>query len=86
MDSKLIQLKRDKQAAAPSRGQDKELINKGRWILTSSNRAHSHDVLALELVKGIKIDGSPFDLLVSGGKDTKLCTYHVEDFHNTRPR
>ena len=57
----------------------------GKWVITASNRAHSHDVTALALVSKVDQRGKK-SLLVSGGKDTKVCTYSVYGFASNRPR
>uniref|UniRef100_A0A7S2SQY4 Uncharacterized protein n=1 Tax=Mucochytrium quahogii TaxID=96639 RepID=A0A7S2SQY4_9STRA len=48
------------------------------WVYGYSHRPHSHDVRALALVN----DGKT---LVSGGNDTQLCWYPVEEFNKARP-
>ncbi len=71
------------------------------WVYTASHRPHSHDVYALAVCqhsrffserKG-KSDGGDEKarawmsqpLLISGGQDTKLCAYSINDFVDRRP-
>lgn len=56
------------------------------WMLRGMNRAHTHDVLGLAVVQHQTKDGRLVPALVSGSKDTKLCTYTVLDFDTSRPR
>jgi WD40 repeat protein len=52
------------------------------WILTNAQRPHTHDVKALVICK----DSNAQDVLVTGGVDTKMCTYLVQEFSKKRPR
>lgn len=90
MDSKLVCFKRDlaasskrnsSAAAAAAAGG----VAGGKWVITASNRAHSHDLTALAVVNKVDERGRKV-LLVSGGKDTKLCTYSLYGFASNRPR
>ena len=56
----------------------------GQWVYTSSHRPHSHDVFALAFMKNHTPGGDRLRL-ISGGLDTKLCTYAVSDFFKLRP-
>lgn len=86
VDSKLVCLRRPSQAGArepPGAPEDEA------WVLAASNRAHSHDLRALAVVErsgGRGGEGRRSSLLVSGGVDTKLCTYSVASFAHNRPR
>lgn len=51
-----------------------------QWIYTNSHRPHTHDVRSLVIVTQ-----SGKSVLVSGGVDSKLCMYSVDDFTGTRP-
>jgi U3 small nucleolar RNA-associated protein 4 len=57
-----------------------------QWIMTHALRPHTHDVKAVVLVPNSKRDGTVSEVLCTGGLDTKLCTYSVEDFARRRPR
>lgn len=91
VDSKLVCLRRGRGGRGSGAGG-----GPGDWAVAASNRAHSHDVTALALVVSKPSAGSgggggggagrPLPLLVSGGKDTKVCTYAVNAFASHRPR
>jgi U3 small nucleolar RNA-associated protein 4 len=63
-----------------------------RWVLTHAQRPHTHDVKSLEIcrkkTKQKTPEGEPViaDILVTGGVDTKICTYDMAMFHRRRPR
>lgn len=92
VDSKLLCLKRLVAPAPASsahhygRAEAPATEEATRWVQAASNRAHSHDVLALAIVEHLSRKGTLHPVLVSGGKDTKICTYSVPDFATTRPR
>lgn len=92
VDSKLLCLKRLVAPAPASsahhygRAETPGSVEATRWVQAASNRAHSHDVLALAIVEHLSRKGTLHPVLVSGGKDTKICTYSVPDFATTRPR
>lgn len=48
------------------------------WHYTTSHRPHSHDVNALCVCPST-------NLLLSGGVDSKICTYSLSDFSSCRP-
>ena len=58
----------------------------GRWISTTAQRPHTHDVKALCIYSKRKSSGSNMEFLASGGTDTKLCTYVVDSFKEIRPK
>lgn len=63
------------------------------WVYSTSHNPHSHDVFALEVCNfpsssskssastGIEAGA----VLISGGMDTKMCSYSIEEFARTRP-
>lgn len=63
-----------------------------RWLLTHAQRPHTHDVKSLEIcrkkTKQKTLEGEPVmaDILVTGGVDTKICTYDMGMFSRRRPR
>ena len=53
-----------------------------KWIYTHSHRAHSHDIMALAIANEHLDDSSSSSssskcTLLSGGLDTKICTYDI---------
>lgn len=63
--------------SGPGQATDGQADQEEEWVHTYAHRAHSHDVHALA------VQGS---FLLSGGVDSKLCTYSVSDFAAVRPR
>lgn len=59
-----------------------DTVTSRKWILTSAQRPHTHDVLAL----AIGLTHTKREVLCTGGLDTKLCTYSVVDFQRQRPQ
>ena len=56
------------------------------WVYSTSHRPHSHDVFSLAVCNYISPFADGFkSILLSGGMDTKLCTYSIEEFARTRP-
>ena len=55
-----------------------------RWVLTSAQRPHTHDVQAVATYLYPKKKGFK-ELVCTGGLDTKLCTYTVNEFQRQRP-
>jgi U3 small nucleolar RNA-associated protein 4 len=56
-----------------------------KWVMTHAQRPHTHDVKAMAMCK--QRDGNhAYELLCSGGVDTKLCTYAMKDFGKVRPK
>ena len=53
-----------------------------QWVYTSSHNPHTHDVHALSICQ---VKGKERECLVSGGIDSKLCVYSVQDFVKVRP-
>ena len=91
VDSKLVCLRRQPSSQQQQQQQQQMEAANGKWVVTASNRAHSHDLRALALVRKSSGrqgggEGRQSYLLVSGGEDTKLCTYSVNAFAHTRPR
>ena len=62
-----------------------------KWVMTHAQRPHTHDVKAMALChrrdhSGCFGEGTPSEILCSGGVDTKLCTYAIQEFGKSRPR
>lgn len=63
-----------------------------QWILTHARRPHTHDVKALTLCRlrdrkaSLNPDTEQHEILCSGGIDTKICTYLVNEFKRLRPK
>jgi len=65
-----------------------------RWVLSHAQRPHTHDVHSLTIYRKRRFsptteDGKYLDMeeiLCTGGVDTKLCSYVVNDFQRKRPR
>ena len=57
------------------------------WVYSTSHRPHSHDVFALAVCNSSypSSSGGGGSVLISGGMDTKLCSYAIEEFARTRP-
>lgn len=66
--------------------------NESRWVLTSQQRSHTHDVNSLAIVyksgsPGFVDESSKYlELLCSGGLDTKVCSYFVADMKKHRAK
>ena len=57
------------------------------WKFTTAQRPHTHDVKAMAVIQGKVSNGSTLmEALITGGVDTKLCTYLVSDFAKKRPQ
>ena len=57
------------------------------WKNTTAQRPHTHDVKAMAVIQGKVSNGSTsMEALITGGVDTKLCTYLVSDFAKKRPQ
>lgn len=57
-----------------------------RWITTTAQRPHTHDVKTLCIYSKRKHGGGSTEFLASGGTDTKICTYIVDSFKGNRPK
>ena len=62
-----------------------------KWVMTHAQRPHTHDVKAMAMChrrdySGCFGEGNPNEILCSGGVDTKLCTYAIQEFGKSRPR
>ena len=69
-----------------------------KWISSQAQRPHTHDVKSLCICRRQITDISGpeprlpvpasgyYEVLCSGGLDTKLCTYYVGDFKKLRPK
>lgn len=63
-----------------------------KWVLTSQQRSHTHDINSLALVYLSDSSGSLDDktkcreLLCSGGLDTKVCSYFVANMRKHRAK
>ena len=83
VDSRVVCIERQKAVGTES--------NNNKWIVTHAQRPHTHDVTAMTIVKKFKVNSSgkitkQTEVLLTGGIDTKLCTYHVSEFGLRRPR
>lgn len=56
-----------------------------KWVLTNAQRPHTHDVQAVAVCYRSKKKGSGSEMLCTGGIDTKLCVYGVNEFQQQRP-
>ena len=64
-----------------------ESVPMRKWISSNSHRKHSHDVKALAIChKETGNKAKPLELLVSGGVDTRICTYITKDYKSSRPK
>jgi len=63
-----------------------------QWVITQAQRSHTHDVKAMcvyrahDLIGSFTFSEKPEVMLCSGGVDTKICTYFVDDFKKQRPK
>ena len=66
-----------------------------KWILTTQQRSHTHDVNSMAMVYmtdatgcagGNQSTAKPRELLCSGGVDTKVCSYLVSNMRKYRPK
>jgi U3 small nucleolar RNA-associated protein 4 len=81
VDSRVVCLERSSNSANASLGPG--MI----WKFTTAQRPHTHDVKCMAIVQGkATSDGTLKEALVTGGVDTKLCTYLVSDFAKKRPQ
>jgi len=81
-DSKVVCIKRSrlgKSSSLPA-GESAPEPQHRRGVYTSAQRPHTHDVFALAVCSAA---GRP--RLLSGGIDTKLCTYGISEFGMNRP-
>ncbi len=57
------------------------------WKMTISQRPHTHDVKAMAIVtSSSKTLSSSIETLLTGGLDTKICSYSVSSFAHTQPQ
>ena len=63
------------------------LPSDNNWVYSTSHNPHSHDVLALEICNTgpPTAQGTGGMVLISGGVDTKMCLYSIDEFARTRP-
>ena len=63
------------------------LPSDNNWVYSTSHNPHSHDVLALEICNTgpPNAQGTGGMVLISGGIDTKMCLYSIDEFARTRP-
>jgi U3 small nucleolar RNA-associated protein 4 len=79
VDSRVICLERQRQLEQePHESSSLALTAQNPWLLTHAQRPHTHDVKAMTLLGN--------DTLVTGGVDTKICTYLVQEFSKKRPQ
>eukprot|EP00538_Stauroneis_constricta_P004394 CAMPEP_0119552644 /NCGR_PEP_ID=MMETSP1352-20130426/5569_1 /TAXON_ID=265584 /ORGANISM="Stauroneis constricta, Strain CCMP1120" /LENGTH=817 /DNA_ID=CAMNT_0007598901 /DNA_START=61 /DNA_END=2514 /DNA_ORIENTATION=+ len=55
------------------------------WRLTGAQRPHTHDVKSLVVCSSVTSDGEASDVLLSGGVDTKMCSFVIGKFSKLRP-
>ncbi|CAJ1935999.1 unnamed protein product [Cylindrotheca closterium] len=53
------------------------------WVLTGAQRPHTHDIKAMVLLTS---DDGRLETMITGGVDTKLCSYVASDFSKRRPQ
>ena len=56
------------------------------WKLTTAQRPHTHDIKAMVILTSSTKDQRPMETLLTGGVDTKLCSYLVPEFSKRRPQ
>lgn len=57
------------------------------WKMTISQRPHTHDVKAMAIVtSSSNMLSSSIQTLLTGGLDTKICSYSVSNFAHTQPQ
>ncbi len=57
-----------------------------KWVFANAQRPHTHDVQAIAVCYRSRKKGSGgSEILCTGGIDTKLCTFAVNDFQRQRP-
>ena len=57
------------------------------WKMTISQRPHTHDVKAMSIVTSSSNTlSSSIETLLTGGLDTKICSYSVSSFAHTQPK
>ena len=78
VDSRVVCLERQRQLEAQDNNGSSSLASLNPWLLTHAQRPHTHDVKAMVLLGN--------DTLVTGGVDTKICTYLVQEFAKKRPQ
>lgn len=77
VDSRVTCMKRLGNAESDKGGESSEKSRE--WVYTSAHRPHSHDVYSL----AVTTSNPP--CLLSGGLDTKLCSYSLLEFARQRP-
>jgi len=53
------------------------------WVLSGAQRPHTHDIKAMVLLTS---DDGRLETMITGGVDTKLCSYVASDFSKRRPQ
>ena len=57
------------------------------WKMTISQRPHTHDVKSMSIVTSSSNSiSTPFETLLTGGLDTKICSYSAASFAQTQPQ
>ena len=57
------------------------------WKMTISHRPHTHDVKAMSVVtSSSNVLSSSIEILLTGGLDTKICSYSVSKYAHTQPQ
>lgn len=89
VDSRVICIERQQVNVVQSNNKNAsfEPVVMRKWINTGALRQHTHDVKALVVChKDVRKSSDYLELVVSGGVDTKLCTYVAKDFKSSRPK
>jgi len=68
-------------------------VSTSTWKFTTAQRPHTHDVKSVAIVRGKSLSNGSgsgnsrhMEALITGGVDTKICTYLVSDFAKKRPQ
>jgi len=96
VDSRVVCLERKKPPIAPSPPASQSeltalvtshLTTYRPWKMTISQRPHTHDVKAMAIVTSSSNTlSSSIETLLTGGLDTKICSYSVSTFAHTQPQ
>jgi len=82
VDGRVTCVRKVEQPVAETASKGPLTCGDAHWVYTSSHNPHTHDVHALSICQ---VKGKGRECLVSGGVDSKLCVYSVQDFVKVRP-